>query len=309
MISTFNCTPETRSKHARPVCVFHDMLWSRVSSCGLLALEEVVSVPDICNVLSRLFLRGQTKIRKRRTEPIRWLSRSPSLNRLGSELRFRSSLTEIRFPFRAICRVAYTLLFPLSALSSICSIGSSFYSNSKPIVVHSFLVDANQTKSEIRTHTAVVAWRPHASSSIFREYVLVRDRAINLFNLSRWSWLIRTKLYPLGTVHAPLFGCRLNIVTIRNTWRPHAIDSPTFYAPTLFFCRLSFCLWGSAHINSNLDGASRWVRAFANQKGEKPILQSSEVSQDNKTIGLMGQACYQAVSGNQSWKREGLVLS
>ena len=37
--------------------------------------------------------------------------------------------------------------------------------------------------------------------------------------------------------------------------------------------------------------------------------QSSEVSQDNKTIGLMGQACYQAVSGNQSWKREGLVLS
>ena len=55
MISTFNCAPETRSKHARPVCVFHDMLWSRVSSCGLLALEEVVSVPDICNVLSRLF--------------------------------------------------------------------------------------------------------------------------------------------------------------------------------------------------------------------------------------------------------------
>ncbi|BAH93198.1 Os05g0487600 [Oryza sativa Japonica Group] len=47
------------------------MLWSRVSSCGLLALEEVVSVPDICNVLSRLFLGGQTKIRKRRTEPIR----------------------------------------------------------------------------------------------------------------------------------------------------------------------------------------------------------------------------------------------
>ena len=32
------------------------------------------------------------------------------------------------------------------------------------------------------------------------------------------------------------------------------------------FCRLSLCLWGSAHINSNLDGASRWVRAFANQK-------------------------------------------
>ena len=31
------------------------------------------------------------------------------------------------------------------------------------------------------------------------------------------------------------------------------------------------------------------------QKGEKPILQSSEVSQYNKTIGLMGQACYQAV--------------
>lgn len=75
------------------------------------------------------------------------------------------------------------------------------------------------------------------------------------------------------------------------------------------FCRKSLCLWGSAHINSNLDGASRWVRAFANQKGEKPILQGSEVSQYNKTIGLMGQACYQAVSGNQSWKREGLVLS
>lgn len=75
------------------------------------------------------------------------------------------------------------------------------------------------------------------------------------------------------------------------------------------FCRLSLCLWGSAHINFNLDGASRWVRAFANQKREKNFLQSSEVSQDNKTIGLMGQACYQAVSGNQSWKREGLVLS
>ena len=40
---------------ARPPRVLHDMLWSRVSSCGLLALEEVVSVPDICNVLSRLF--------------------------------------------------------------------------------------------------------------------------------------------------------------------------------------------------------------------------------------------------------------
>ena len=66
------------------------------------------------------------------------------------------------------------------------------------------------------------------------------------------------------------------------------------------FCRKSLCLWGSAHINSNLDGASRWVRAFVNQKGGKPILQSSEVSQYNKTIGLMGQACYQAVSGNQS---------
>jgi len=53
-------------------------------------------------------LGGQTKIRKRRTEPIRWLSRSPSLNRLGSELRFRSSLTEIGFPFRAICRLDFT---------------------------------------------------------------------------------------------------------------------------------------------------------------------------------------------------------
>ncbi|KAK7375808.1 hypothetical protein VNO78_35119 [Psophocarpus tetragonolobus] len=52
MISTFNCAPETRSKHARPVCFFHDMLWSRVSSSGLLALEEVVSVPDICNIES-----------------------------------------------------------------------------------------------------------------------------------------------------------------------------------------------------------------------------------------------------------------
>lgn len=31
------------------------MLWSRVSSSGLLALEEVVSVPDICNALPRLF--------------------------------------------------------------------------------------------------------------------------------------------------------------------------------------------------------------------------------------------------------------
>ncbi|GER51788.1 hypothetical protein STAS_29206 [Striga asiatica] len=44
-----SASPETGSKHARPVYFFHDMLWSRVYSCGLLALEEVVSVPDICN--------------------------------------------------------------------------------------------------------------------------------------------------------------------------------------------------------------------------------------------------------------------
>lgn len=55
LISTFNCALETRLKHARPVCFFHDMLWSRVSSSGLLALEEVVSVPDICNALPRPF--------------------------------------------------------------------------------------------------------------------------------------------------------------------------------------------------------------------------------------------------------------
>ncbi|GKV51986.1 hypothetical protein SLEP1_g58836 [Rubroshorea leprosula] len=55
MISTFNCAPETRSKHSRPVCFFHDMLWFRMFSSGLLALEEVVSVPDICNVLPRFF--------------------------------------------------------------------------------------------------------------------------------------------------------------------------------------------------------------------------------------------------------------
>jgi hypothetical protein len=51
MISTFNCAPETESKHAHPVCFFHDMLWSRICSCGLRDSEEVVSVPDICNVL------------------------------------------------------------------------------------------------------------------------------------------------------------------------------------------------------------------------------------------------------------------
>ena len=53
MISTFNCAPETGSKHAHPVCFFHDMLWSRIFSCGLRDSEEVVSVPDICNVLPR----------------------------------------------------------------------------------------------------------------------------------------------------------------------------------------------------------------------------------------------------------------
>jgi len=37
------------------MCFFHDMLWFRVFSSGLLALEEVVSVPDICNVLPRFF--------------------------------------------------------------------------------------------------------------------------------------------------------------------------------------------------------------------------------------------------------------
>ena len=40
---------------ARPMCFFHDMLWSRVSSSGLLALEEVVSVLDIYNVLPHFF--------------------------------------------------------------------------------------------------------------------------------------------------------------------------------------------------------------------------------------------------------------
>ncbi|KAK7325698.1 hypothetical protein VNO80_33965 [Phaseolus coccineus] len=83
MISTFNCAPETRSKHARPVCFFHDMLWSRVSSSGLLALEEVVS-----------------------------------------------SLTEIGFPFRAIC--ALDLLFPLfSSRFNLCFRKSSFPCRSK----------------------------------------------------------------------------------------------------------------------------------------------------------------------------------
>nr|GFD31228.1 hypothetical protein [Tanacetum cinerariifolium] len=44
---------------ARPPSVLlHDMLWSRVSSSGLLALEEVVSVPDICNALPCLFYMG-----------------------------------------------------------------------------------------------------------------------------------------------------------------------------------------------------------------------------------------------------------
>ena len=69
MISTFNCAPETRSKHARPVCFFHDMLWSRVSSSGLLALEEVVSVPDIYNVLPRLFILKKKEKLKEKTDP------------------------------------------------------------------------------------------------------------------------------------------------------------------------------------------------------------------------------------------------
>nr|GEY05571.1 hypothetical protein [Tanacetum cinerariifolium] len=41
------------------------MLWSRVSSSGLLSLEEVVSIPNICNALPRLFLYGV----KEKTDP------------------------------------------------------------------------------------------------------------------------------------------------------------------------------------------------------------------------------------------------
>ena len=56
---------------ARPVCFFHDMLWSRVSSSGLLALEEVVSGTDICNVLPRFFnLKYKTNWRKRLTHSV-----------------------------------------------------------------------------------------------------------------------------------------------------------------------------------------------------------------------------------------------
>lgn len=44
MISTSNCAPETWSKHAHPVCFFHYLLWSWVSSFGLLDLKEVVSI-------------------------------------------------------------------------------------------------------------------------------------------------------------------------------------------------------------------------------------------------------------------------
>jgi len=45
------------------------MLWSRVSCSGLLALEEVVSVPDICNVLPRLFSFLKMEKLKEKTDP------------------------------------------------------------------------------------------------------------------------------------------------------------------------------------------------------------------------------------------------
>lgn len=64
------CPGDRVEARPRPVCFFHDMLWSRVSSSGLLALEEVVSVPDICNVLPRLsffFFLFLTNGRKRLT--------------------------------------------------------------------------------------------------------------------------------------------------------------------------------------------------------------------------------------------------
>jgi len=58
------------------------------------------------------------------------LPRPPPLNRLESELRFRPSLTEIGFPFRAIC--AYTLLLSLfDSRSNMSSRRSSFPCRSK----------------------------------------------------------------------------------------------------------------------------------------------------------------------------------
>jgi hypothetical protein len=162
------------------------------------------------------------------------------------------------------------------------------------------IVDAKKqpAKSEIRTPRNI---KTHASSSILREYVLVRNCA-TFRPITRFSLLIINKLDPLGTLHAcmPIESFVLTKYFTGHTQLTHF----SFMLPP--FCRLRLCLWGSAHINYNLDGSSGLERL---RTGGKSIFQSSEVSQDNKTIGLMGQASYQAVSGNPSRKREGLVLS
>ena len=77
------------------------------------------------------------------------------------------------------------------------------------------------------------------------------------------------------------------------------------------FCRKSLYLWGSAHINSNLDGASRWVRAFANQKGEKPILQSrwKQSSRGERLKNRSDLVLFSAASSSAIQERDLLLLT
>ena len=80
----------------------------------------------LCNVLPHFFdFQYRTK---GKDWPIQWLSRPPSLNQLESRLRFRSSLTEIGFPFRAICALTFS---PFFSRCNICSWKFSFPCRSK----------------------------------------------------------------------------------------------------------------------------------------------------------------------------------
>ena len=119
MISTFNCAPETRSKHARPVCFFHDMLWSRVSSSGLLALEEVVSVPDICYVLpSQAFLFNiyRTNWRKRLTHSVTFAVALTEPTWIWTTIQIESYRNRISFSCHMLCDFLYFFPFFLPGL-------------------------------------------------------------------------------------------------------------------------------------------------------------------------------------------------
>lgn len=121
MISTFNCAPETRSKHAHPVCFFHDMLWFRVFSSGLLALEEVVSVPDICNVPPTLFFKYRKNKLKEKTYPFGDFRGRPHWTDLNLNYDFFQVLPKSDFlfvPYFLTLWISVPFFFPVQYLFS-----------------------------------------------------------------------------------------------------------------------------------------------------------------------------------------------